>query len=43
MAIKKMNEGIRNNMQATKERLTVAENAKAKVNQIVDNLKRQNR
>lgn len=43
MAIKKMNEGIRNNMQAIKERLTVAENAKAKVNQIVDSLKRQNR
>lgn len=41
MAIKKMNEGIRNNMQATKERLTVAERAKAKANQLADSLKRQ--
>lgn len=40
MAIKEMNEGIRNDMQSIKERLTVAERAKSKVNQVIDNLKR---
>lgn len=41
MAIKKMNEGIRNDMQAVKARLEVAGKAKSKANQVADSLKRQ--
>lgn len=36
MAIKKMNEGIRNDMQTIKTRLEVADKAKRKINQVIE-------
>ena len=41
MAIKKMNEGIKNDMHSIKARIEVAEKAKTRINQVIDSGKRQ--